>query len=72
MSAIPDYSLYEKAKVRQRGRIRQTDTMDFLHPVFAFAHLYERGIISKVGAAGFRRSTIYHLRMTKRLSSAYI
>ena len=59
MSAIPDYSLYEKAKVRQRGRIRQTDTMDFLHPVFAFAHLYESGVISKGGASRIQEK--YHI-----------
>ena len=53
MSAIPDYSLYQKAKIKQRSRIRQTDTMDFLEPVFAFAHLYdseETKIVSKAGA----------------------
>jgi hypothetical protein len=59
MSAIPDYNLYEKAKVRRRGRIRQTDTMDFLQPVFAFAHLYESGIISKVGASRIQEK--YHI-----------
>jgi Virulence-associated protein E len=62
MSAIPDYSLYQKAKIKQRTRIRQTDTMDFLEPVFAFAHLYdseETRIVSKAGAIRFLEK--YHL-----------
>ena len=62
MSAIPDYSLYQKAKIKQRSRIRQTDTMDFLEPVFAFAHLYdneETKIVSKAGAIRFLEK--YHL-----------
>jgi hypothetical protein len=62
MSAIPDYSLYQTAKIKQRSRIRQTDTMDFLGPVFAFAHLYDSEdtkVVSKAGAIRFLEK--YHL-----------
>jgi hypothetical protein len=54
-SAIPDYSLYEKAKIKQRNRIRQTDTMDFLEPVFAFAHLHGSGIVATAVALRIKK-----------------
>jgi Virulence-associated protein E len=59
MSAIPNYDLYEKAKIKQRSRIRQTDTMDFLEPVFAFAHLFENPSISGTGAYHIQEK--YHI-----------
>jgi Virulence-associated protein E len=50
-SAVPDSSLYQTAKIKQRSRIRQTDTMDFLEPVFAFSHVIDSGALkSEVNA----------------------
>ena len=60
MSAIPDYSLYQTAKIKRRSRIRQTDTMDFLEPVFAFAHVVDSGALkSDINAT--RLLEKYHL-----------
>jgi hypothetical protein len=60
MSATPDYNLYQKAKIKQRSRIRQTDTMDFLEPVFAFAHVVDSGALrSEVNA--YRILEKYHI-----------
>ena len=60
MSANPDYSLYHTAKIKQRSRIRQTDTMDFLEPVFAFAHVVDSGAL-RSDVNGMRLLEKYHI-----------
>jgi hypothetical protein len=46
VSAIPDYGLYEKARVKQESRIGKTDLMDVLKLIIMLPHV-DKDIISE-------------------------